>query len=112
MIWELRQYNVPYIVVRTKIGIEHTSMTYPLIVDCGRNFEGFFYDVENDFINYNTAPLNNKQIYHCYEVWFKFDITRVYVNWSFDRKALDIPIGPFTVKSGGHKHAVMHFCLL
>ena len=40
----------------------------PLIVDCGRNFEGFFYDVENDFINYNTAPLNNKQIYHCYEV--------------------------------------------
>ena len=34
------------------------------------------------------------------------------LNLSFDRKALDIPIGPFTVKSGGHKHAVMHFCLL
>ena len=33
------------------------------------------------------------------------------LNLSFDRKALDIPIGPFTV-SGGHKHAVMHFCLL
>ena len=81
-------------------------------MDCGRNFEGFFYDVENDFINYNTAPLNNKQIYHYYEVWFKFDITWVYFNWSFERKAMDIPIGPFTVKSEGHKHAVMYFCLL
>ena len=100
MIWELRQYNAPYIVVRPKIGIECTSMTFPSLWIVGETLRVFSMMLKNDFINYNTASLNNKQIYHCYEVWFKFDIAWFMFTEVLIEKLWTFPLDPLLLNLG------------